>query len=363
MSRWLEKQKMLEAEEEERESERLLHEAEQIALANSVPSPNRTYVSDGTKTVWELINGELSDLGFSAQDLIDHNDMDDANVVIPEGQTLHLPYPRKTIADDQAIRYEVFEQPKQMHVNLVGGTRKQSFSNVKEWSDIKPAGPGFAYKANVEVLAVAYVPIGDEQAAYYLDGLSLGNYQQTGRVAYTIGFNHSHLSEGYAIAAKPDLQKKLDQPAPGIAALPTTLLDISPPETNAHAFKTTYVAYPRPVRFVSSRSIWVHDLAGIRPDRRLEKHQEITIGGVFTKNDILYGRPAGSAKVGLWFGVPMDVLNEEADVYNKVSPLAERVANRERLSNVEQYWYVPLFKTLNQYTKLKKQVKKQINKE
>jgi hypothetical protein len=347
MSKWLDKQKMIEAEEER---ERLLREAEARAMANADPvPPEQIYISDGTKTVWELINGELSNLGFSAQDLIDHNDIADANAVIPEGQTLHLPYPKKAIDDDHAIRYELFSEPKQMHVNLVGGTRKQSFGNAVKWEDVAPSGPGYRQYANVDALGVAYVPIADETAAYYLDALSLGNYKQTGRLAYTIGFNHSHLSEGY-YQKQPDIQADLDNPSPGIATLPTTVLDVTPAPKKRDIWKDTYVAYGKPIKFSLEQAAWIRDYDAKRPDKWKAQYEEVTIAGVFSKDDQLLGRPLGAANAGLWFGIPMDMLKESAEVYNTVSPYKERKQAR-KLTTFEKYVFDPLFAYVHQKNK------------
>jgi hypothetical protein len=167
MSKWLMKQQMREEETISPEAIAEL-DAKDLALAQPVV-PESLFTCDGTKTVWELINGELSNLGFSAQDLIDHNEIPHPNEPLPDGYTLHLPYPKKSPVEERSIRYELFPGPRPMHVNLKGGTKKQSFGNAKQWSDIKPTGPGYKQDANIDALAVAYVPIGDDMAAYYLD--------------------------------------------------------------------------------------------------------------------------------------------------------------------------------------------------
>jgi hypothetical protein len=352
MSKWLMKQQMREEETISTEAIAEL-DAKDLALAQPVV-PESLFTCDGTKTVWELINGELSNLGFSAQDLIDHNEIPHPNEPLPDGYTLHLPYPKKSAVEERSIRYELFPAPRPMHVNLKGGTKKQSFGNAKQWSDIKPTGPGYKQDANIDALAVAYVPIGDDMAAYYLDALSLGNYRSTGRVSYTIGFNHSHLSDGYIEKAQ-DMQEDQDNPSPGIASLPTTVLDITKPEPQRNnEFKTSYVAYNKPIKFSLDQPVWMHDFDGRYPDKWRDKYREIWIAGIFTKDEIPFARPLGQLRAGTWYGIPLDILKESADVYNSLSTYKEKKEDN-KLTLSEKYIFDPFFEFLHRKNKKNKE--------
>jgi hypothetical protein len=325
-------------------------------IASPTPTPKQRdidkdhlyIVPSGGETCWQIAI-KVNQPGVTGQDLADHNAIDDPAALLADGTHLRLPY-KRDIKEQKPITYELLDRPKPMHVNLKGGTKKQSFGNAKQWSDIKPTGAAYPEKANVDILGIAYVSIENDMAAYYLDALSLGNYRSTGRVSYTIGFNHSHLSDGYIEKAQ-DMQESQDNPSPGIASLPTTVLDITKPEPQRNnEFKTTYVAYTKPIKFSLEQAVWMHDFDGRYPDKWRDKYREIWVAGIFTKDEIPFARPLGAAKIGTWYGIPLDILKESADVYNSLSTYKEK-KEVNKLTLSEKYIFDPFFEFLHRKNK------------
>lgn len=310
----------------------------------------------------------------SAQDLIEHNDLSDP-YALGQGDQIHLPVAQQS-APEPLIHYEILDGPRKMHVSKSHGATKWSFGNVRQWKDLKSTGPTFPLDSNVDIVAIAHVPISDEVAAYYMDPLALGNYAETGRPSFTIGFNHSHLGEGYvekpsrtlSVAGhipgttlseeklerlKVVIKNSQDKPQPGLAELPVTVLDYREPDLTKPPFTSSYVAFDNPTAYTAHETIWVHDHAGKRPDRQLLANQEVIVSGTFIKEDVLYGRPLGAAKNFLWFGVPMDNLISNAELYNGDIALAEKVALRNGVLSPSERGVVALSKILAQGTRLK----------
>lgn len=320
--------------------------------------PGSRYTLLKGETLWSV----AKKLGLKSKELIEHNGVDDPNT-IQEGFTLHLPFARPP-EQEPLIEYEILDKPRPMHISFEGGTKKFSFSNTKDWRDVKTTGPTYPENANVDIVAIARVPIQNEVGTFYMDNTALGNYSETGRVQFTIGFNHTHLADGYVEKPKPvvkpvvkaALQKSKDQPEPGVATLPTTELDMSEPDPDVdpNIWKTTYVSLDKPHKYVSNEAMWIHDLDGKRPDRELFKNQDVFVAGTFIKDDVLYGRPTGAVKNALWYGVPMSNLIDEDELYNTEVSLAERtVMSHGRLSLTEQYVTVPLSRLLSQGVRVK----------
>lgn len=338
-------------------------------------------------------------LGVDPYELMEHNDITDYSSIAP-GTHLHLFKPRDNKPIRQ-VRYQVLPEPLPMHISKPGGTKKWSFGNIKTWDDFKSTG-FFPENTNVTIVAIAHVPVEDEEnpeaeAAYYLDSLALGDYAQTGRVRLTIGYAWSDLSEGHIERERPILKKKPLTPIE-VEVAATAALENEPSELAAavaeeapvesenqdlnsefaernlelalqygqHAYKQTYQLLDQPVPCMAlipdgegetdektgQRFIWVHEYDGQRPDRRLAQHQEVWIGGTFEYDGSMYGRPAVLKEGSLittpyWFGVPMDLLISQAELYNPVVDVSTRAAVHGHLTLTERLLTEPLSKLVN----------------
>jgi hypothetical protein len=321
--------------------------------------PNQLYKVLQGETIWDIARK----LNISATDLIEHNDIANPRDIVP-GYILHLPVPRELPKTPQ-IRYVMLSSPKPMHVTRSGGATKWLFGNAKKWTDITASGRTHPEDANVDIRMVAYVPIGTELAKYLMDAHAVGDYATTGRVAYTVGFNHSHLGDGYAVEKKP-----VEAPAPEPVAPPeppplklkptpaalTRYMDVAP-KINPNLFKTTYKAFPKPEMYLVNDTIMVHDHDNKRPSVTVFQNRGVVLAGTFVKNGVLYGRPEESVLRGTWFGVPMHRARlafeaSDAEPLGDV-PLVERL-QKGRLAFDERYLTVPLSRALSQYVKFTK---------
>jgi hypothetical protein len=280
------------------------------------------------------------------------------------------------------IHYELFDQPQKMHVNVPEGIKKFSFANVHRWEDLSVTGPTYPFNSNVEVVAKAKVPIGDEVAVYYMDALALGSdFYNSGMPAYTIGFNHSQLEDGFVYPPKPELTaervKKLEiimeeaaeQPSPELAALPTTLLDYREEPTKWSEVRSTYVAYEDgPRLFIFDESMFVHDYSGRRSDKEVFANDAVKIAGTVIIEGESYGVPVGAIKNSLGYAIPMSNLISDRELHKELhgeqEPLPMRLGSpNPRLSFSERYVTVPLAKAISQTSRLKMHLSKNKNKE
>lgn len=305
-----------------------------------------------------------------AKDLIEHNDIEDPNQV-PDGTILHLPVPKEA-KPERTIVYEVLPQPKQMHVSKEGGTQKWSFGNVRDWADFTTSG-FYPKNTNVTIMAIAHVPVGDEDtAAYYMDTTAFGDYAETNRVAYTLGFAWSDLTEGSFIPAKAPPPTKEPLAVPEVKEVQATKIikkqvegnkEIMP-EKYPNSFKTTRQVLDQPALVTANLPpgqdyLTIHDYAGHRPDKNMPKEWEGYIAETFEVDGVLYGRPLGSVKNVKqdphwrpnWYGIPMDCLISNDELYN-----GDIV---RRLPALERYLWVPLFQ---KSSKVRKYVKQKNNK-
>lgn len=242
-----------------------------------------------------------------------------------------------------------------MHVSKEGGTKKWSFASVRRWADLHPTGKTFAQNTNVSIVAIAHVPIEGTKAAYYMDSHALGNYLESGRVAYTLGFNWKDLIEGEYTEPEPEVEEPtiLDEPD-----LPTEefLDELEEAPLAPNQFKSTYKPFDDGTRqyIISTPEdkahIAVHDLGNNRPSRHVERGRIFSITGTFVHNGITYGRPPSN----YWFGVPMDLLIPEDQFYNDV--LEDHAPpkwkpSRQGLSKQEQTLEY-IAKGISHYTKL-----------
>jgi hypothetical protein len=233
---------------------------------------------------------------------------------------LHLPgavkKPRK-----QAVGYEIYPGPRDMHIAIKDGTKKYSFGNVTNITDVAPTGPSYREGHPVKVVAVAHVPVLDngEQKVlgFYLDEIALGSYKETGRVAQTIGYNWTHLEDGDFVpkseaviepeveVAAPEPPKPKPTPAPAPEPAPVKL-------SWKEQIAQTYQPFDDgPVWFIAKEDMLVRDFATVRAPKRVSRYAEILIAGTFKVDGRVYGRPQQAVEAGLTWGIPINKLVEK----------------------------------------------------
>lgn len=378
MSKWLEKQKELEAQI----AADMIEETDPVSPD---PMPEERLESLYTWVKYDNIWSVSRRLGFTAEELLEHNDIDDPATIKP-GDRLHLPVPRD-LTKQQDYRVEVLPQPLQMHVSKEGGCRKWAFANMRYWSDAKTTG-FFPEHTNVTILAVAKVLVEEEnnsvaEAAYYLDAVSLGDYTTSGFLKWATGFVWQDLTEGEYVRPEPPaiaeaaLQKQNDIEAvleeKRLAAAQEEARDMLVEKkladmedgTMPNDFKKTLQAIEPTVCMIDipegigevdpsvamSPYIRVHDFEGNRPFKRLFDGQEIEISSTFEFDGAVYGRPKVAAQNGLWYGIPMEVLTSLDELYNTNIDAESRAAVGGTLTWAERYIWVPLAKSLNRHKK------------
>lgn len=279
-----------------------------------------TYTWVKHDNIWDVARR----LGFGGKELMEHNDITDPNAIQP-GEVLHLPVP-KELPPDKPVRYEILPEPRLMHVTKPGGAKKWSFGNVSTWDDLITTGPTYQENANVSIVAIAHVPIGEDEAAYYMDALSLGSYASTGRVNYTVGFNWKHLADGLYVPPEPlpvptiaeeRLAEQL-KPDPALALAPVKRIDITPPKPSPNSYKASIRAlYPdaRVVTYVAAEDINVEEMDGRRAPHLFRKNHIVKVRCTFEKDGVTYALPVSHEKSGYWFGIPMDYLIEEDELH------------------------------------------------
>lgn len=325
--------------------------------------PNQLYKVMQAETIWDV--GRK--LNMSVKELLEHNDIRDAREVTA-GYVLHLPTPR-VVEEAPQIKYVLLDEAKTMHVTRAGGATKYRFGNARKWTDITSAGPTYPEGYNVKIGMVAYVPIGDgEMAKYLMDANAIGHYAETGRVTFTLGFNHSHLADGQAEQKKPEIRPEIAEKIEAVKEIVTPPpapqpiikhMDVAP-QINPNKFKASYTPLNlkrEPELWLFNDTIMVHDHDNKRPSQTCYRNRGVMLQGKFLKDGTWYGRPVESAKAGSWFGIPMHRIRpayepEDEVVFNNIG-LAERIP-RGRLSNDERYLTVPLSRVLSQYVRLTK---------
>lgn len=293
--------------------------------------------------------------------LIAENDIEDP-VHLPVGTELYIPdtTPRKD--NGPAIHYELFDLPRPMHVIRTGGAKKWSFGGVTKWADLYSTGRLYPYGMNVDIVAVAHVPIGSEKAAYYLDSVSLGDYRTTGLPRYTSGFNWQHLGEGHVVGGTPpvpeatieqvvaDAMQEEDRPDLIPEAEATDELIITT-ANHVPSWKDTFKylnAEKKSETFMFNEPLVVNEVEGKLSPKSVGKFDEVRIIGTFEKEGVLYGR---AAVRNFWYGVPMDKLTNEDSLYNTDMDLPTRIAMRGQLSSKEKRLVI-LSKAVSRYTNM-----------
>lgn len=281
------------------------------------------------------------------EDILAHNEITDPKTVVP-GTYIYLPLTTLQ-KNSQPVIYEILPSARPMHVSNAGGAKKWSFGNVRSWRDIHDNGQHYPQNHNLLIVAIAHVPIEGETAAYYLDATSFGNYRTTGLVRYTTGFNWQHLADGHVypefnpdtpieevIAQEIEEMTQETEPEPipeevkAVEVAPEPIVD----------FRDSYRPLtPGPVQYRSNKPIIVKDIEGIHTDRTFPGQHPFKIAGTFMDvvdgETVVYGLPAGLIRDGsirAWYGVKMDDLYNEDDLYNTSMSLKDKVAVRNQLS-------------------------------
>lgn len=383
MSKWLEKQRERERQDylSSLESARLSVDPEpEIPLPDAPPArPSRKYTWVEGDVIWEVARR----LGVPASELLEHNDIEDASEIQP-GTVLHSPY--KRFDEQPVIWYEVYDQPRMMHVSKADGTRKFMFGNVKTWLDLKKTGPTVKENTVIEVVAAAHVPVGEDWAVYFMDTLALGDYVTTGKVSLTVGFNYNHLKDGIPIIPKveeshpameeiakdiEEMEQALEEQAEVVIEPTPEPIVEEPAETQAiqvveaeipvqpepeytlddfgdtttfvgpNSYKASYHSFTDgPKEYFYNDDIIVEELDGRRLNKVRTKGEPVSIAGMFVKDNVIYGRPAGAVDSGLWFGIPMDKIGvaeeieseEDNSLFTDDTTLLERHMMGQRLT-------------------------------
>lgn len=130
----------------------------------------------------------------------------------------------------------------------------------------------------------------------------------------------------------------LDPPAPAVVAPSTPVVAPAPAVPD---WRTTYAVFrnkfgdAEPKYYVAMRDVTIPDLEGKKPDLTIHKYSVVSIGGTFTKDDVIYARPKSGADKFLWYGIPMTDpttgtpnLELETSVFDSATDTASRSATK-----------------------------------
>ncbi len=308
--------------------------------------------------------------GFSESELMEHNDM--AYADLKPGIRIRLPIPINKKMEEE-ITYKAYDTPLTYHINKAGGAYKYSFGYAEQWKDITYGSGLYPQGKEVHIVAEAYVPIEGDTAKYLMDSVAFGGYLETGRVRYTIGFNHSHLSEGIAPVAianpepdlpptitdqidttlaviEPELQKKIDE-----------LPEYEEPFINPNAYKQTWIAFKDGTElFIVKENFTCYDLDEKRPERHVLAGTKIVLDGTVLKGSIEYGIRSKDKEQSWWYGFPMSNLKiPDEELFTEPVALADRIALKSsRIEPWEKYIVTPLARGAAHYTRLNHTVNK-----
>lgn len=371
LPRWLEKQQALDAADNSDVVSDIFPLPTKLPTTADPAKAERVYEWVKYDNIWEVAHR----LGLDAKQLMEHNGIDSPENLQP-GDKLHL-YADRKLSKDPVVRYELLPAPLPMHVSVVSGTHKFLFGNIKRWEDLSHTGPLVKFNTNVDIVAIAHVPIGTEVATYFMEASALGDYAATGRVEVPRGFNHTHLTTGHIDTTKA--------PAPVLVeALPAAINILTEPEAplpdfaeeededdslyGPNTWKSTYEPFPTSLVYRYKRNTEVFDLDGLRGPKLWPKGREELIAGRFWKADQEghvheYYRPYG---VKYWFGINPEALelislpldpdfsdDLPADLVADTDlTFEERVqAGPKYQSFIMRYWSIPLIRSATSFSK------------
>jgi len=333
--------------------------------------PEMIYTWVKYDNIWEVARR----LGLRVVELLEHNGIEDPDAIKP-GDVLHLPVPR-VIEVEQPIRIEPLLEPRPMHP-VRDTIRKWSFGYAHTVEDLRETGPTYASDANIDVLAIAHVPLRGIITDFYMERVALGDYLKTGRVRYTIGFKPEELADGHTEPPKRPLPKMMAATVGKIAsqlesagktvAITNPLLqsakprvmDISPSVRPNACKATLHPLYPdrRTIRYFFLEDMTIEELDGRATPRPVKRYDAADAHYVdaqlgYYQNDtegikVEYILPVSHTDTGYFWKIPKDKLIEESD---RTIKLAERDAKQlawqnrratHRLTYIDYFWWIPL---------------------
>ena len=336
------------------------------------PDPSFCY----TWRVGDVLPLVAKRLGFTRQELMEHNNLDELAVskLIP-GDILHLPAARESTAVLE-IRYQPLTdengnpERRDMHIQAIDGAHKWGFANVKTWDDLTKVG-FYPCGANLVVTGVAFVPVQEPdgtivEAKYYMASTDFGDYIATGRVRYTAGFGAADVIPGKRVAVMPE---PLPVPKPLVPEPQSEAVEPEPePELEPATepdYHDSYQETIRPVRVVATITedllqkaeipegyhgrdergtfILVHRYDGKGEHGKLYNNWHGTINATVIKDGVSY---AVVERGGHTWELPLDFLESEATVYDTQVDLATRIATG-RLTTYERFITEPLFRAVH----------------
>lgn len=127
-------------------------------------------------------------------------------------------------------------------------------------------------------------------------------------------------------------------PAPAASVPEPTPAPVTPPPPD---WRTTYILFrdkfgaPAPKYYVAMHDLTVPDLETKLPDLSMHKYSVVSIGGTFTKDGVIYGRPQSGAIKFLWYGIPMTDsttnlpnIELESSVFDATTDTASRASTK-----------------------------------
>lgn len=264
---------------------------------------------------------------YDPEDILDLNRLEETD--LSPGMVLLI---SRQVPKDQPenITYEVLETPVVMHVNKPEGIQQYSFGNITNPNDV-PGKGHFPHKRKITVHAIARVPVGDEELAYYMDGHAFGKYRETGKVAWNVGYAWSELSEGEyqeppEIEPIPTILDEPDVPDPTIF---DEIIEEQEPEPAEEPARQDDVLVPlnadySPVKYLFEQDIELCEVhAKVRSVFR-RKLDPVWIIATFTHDGEEYYQPGKTwgetVQSGLLWPIPMDSVLPEDEVFNYDTP-------------------------------------------
>lgn len=323
-----------------------------VSLENvsDVPDDNIHILADN-ENLWDI--GRQYNVPVAS--LMAENEIEDPRHV-KVGTEIYIPErPHKPATKE--IKYELFIPARPMHVAREGGAKKWSYGGITKWEDLYSTGRVYPDGLNLNIVAVAHVPIGNETAAYYLDTVSLGDYATTGTVRYTTGFNWKHLEEGHVEGGTPPVPEATIEAVVADAMAEEDRPDVIEENKEEVITPSLPLSYKTTFQFLNDEKrseyytfrehVEVVEMDGRLPTKHMGPADSMRVIGTFEREGITYAR---AAVPKYWYGVPMDKITSEDSLYNTDIDLPTRLAMRGHLTAAEKRMVI-MAKTAAGYTK------------